>query len=359
MSPALRQGLEDAFARVLTSGRFVSGEEVARFETTLAERVGVARAVGVGSGTAALTLALMAAGVGRGDEVILPANTFFATLEAVVAAGGVPVLADVDIATGSIDPASVEAVITERSVAVIGVHLYGVPVDADRIRTIASRHGLFFLEDAAQAMGASWDGRAVGSLGDAAAFSFFPTKNLGAIGEAGAVTTNDEALARRIRALRCHGETAKNVHLEIGANERLDELQAAFLRVKLAHFDGEVEARRRLAARYRLLLRGIDGVALMSAPERAQPAYHLLVTRVAHRDSVLESLHQRAIEAAVHYPTPVHLQPACRFLGLGPGSRPNAESLAKTVLSLPFFPAMTSDQMDRSVGALSASVARP
>jgi dTDP-4-amino-4,6-dideoxygalactose transaminase len=354
--PELRRALRCAFERVLASGRFVAGEEVARFEAALAGRIGVGSGVGVGSGTAALALALKAAGIGPGDEVILPANTFFATLEAVVAAGATPVLSDVDIATGSIEPASVEAAITPRTAAVIGVHLYGLPCDVDRLTAVAAKHALFLLEDAAQAMGAGWHGRPVGSLGHAAAFSFFPTKNLGALGEAGAITTNDEALARRARVLRSHGETAKNVHEQIASNERLDELQAAFLIAKLQVFDRELAARRVLARRYRARLGAIEGVTLFDEPEPTEPAYHLLVTRVANRDFVLDSLRAQGVEAAVHYPTPVHLQPACRFLGLGEGSLPGAEALSRTVLSLPFFPSLTSEQMDVAVEALRTTI---
>lgn len=359
MDTDLEQSLRDAFDRVLSSGRFVAGEEVARFEAALADRLGVRYVVGVASGTAALSLTLMAAGIRPGDEVILPASTFFATLEAVVAAGATPVFADIDASTGSIDPASMESVVTARTAAVIGVHLYGVPVDADRVAAFSARHDLLFVEDAAQAMGAAWGGRAVGSLGDAAAFSFFPTKNLGALGEAGAVSTDDEALASRIRSLRSHGEMTKNVHMEIGFNERLDELQAAFLVAKLAFLDRELDARRRLAERYRRLLPLVDGVGLLAVPERARPAHHLMVTRVADRDSVLRSLRARGIEAAVHYPTPLHLQPACRSLGLQRGALPSAETLADTVLSLPFFPQLTHDQMDESVRALGETVAGP
>ncbi|HEX3426096.1 MAG TPA: DegT/DnrJ/EryC1/StrS family aminotransferase [Acidimicrobiales bacterium] len=357
MDTDLRRGLREAFERVLATGRFSAGQEVPAFEDALAQEVGVDFAVGVASGTAALALMLIGAGIGPGDEVILPANTFFATLEAVVTAGAVPVLADAELATGSVDPASVEAAVTARTAAILGVHLYGTPVDADRLRAIATRHGLLFLEDAAQAIGARWNGRPAGALGDGAAFSFYPTKNLGALGEAGAVTTNDEALARRVRSLRSHGEVVKNVHHEYGFNERLDELQAAFLSVKLARLRREVEARRALGEDYRRLLADVPRVGVLDVPHRAQSSYHLFVVKVDHRDNVAAFLRSNGVETAVHYPTPIHLQPACRPLGLGKGAFPNAERLADTVLSLPFFPGLSREQAHHCVQAVSAATA--
>jgi len=354
----LREELRAAFDRVLDSGRFVSGQEVERLEATLAQRVGTTHAVAVGSGTAALVLTLLAAGIGPGDEVILPANTFFATAEAVAVVGATPVLADVELTTASLDPEWVAYLVTARTAAIVAVHLYGTPADTSRLRQAADGHHVLIVEDAAQAMGASWGGRRVGSLGDAAAFSFFPTKNLGALGEGGAITTSDEQLARRARLLRSHGEAAKNVHVALGGNERLDELQAALLMVKLDHLDEDLECRRAVVAYYRGLLRQVPGVTLLHSPAAATPAQHLMVVRVDDRDRVLADLRAEGVAAAVHYPTPVHLQPAFEHLGLGTARLPNVEELARTVLSLPLYPQMTAGQVERCVEALANAVAR-
>ena len=352
----LRDELVAAFERVLDSGRFVSGEEVDAFESALATFVGASSAVAVASGTAALTLALMAAGVGPGDEVILPANTFFATAEAVVAAGAVPVLADVDPLSASIDPRSAAALVTPRTAAIIAVHLYGHPADADALRAVATRHSLLLLEDAAQALGASRDGRRVGSLGHAAAFSFFPTKILGALGEGGAVTTDDPQLAARVRLLRSHGEPAKNVHEAMGFNERMDEIQAALLMVKLGHLEDDLAQRATVVGRYHALLRQTGNVVLFETPTGARSVHHLMAVRVPDRDRVLGHLHDLGVGAGVHYPTPLHLQPAWRHLGTGPGELPNAEALARSVLSLPLYSQMSSAQVERCVAALAEAV---
>ena len=355
----LRPRLVAAFERVLDSGRFMSGEEVARFEVGLAEFVSARHAVAVASGTAALHLALRAAGIGRGDEVILPPNTFFATAEAVVAAGATPVFADVDPETALIDPAAVEVAIGPRTSAVLAVHLYGQPADMGRLAGIADAHGLFLLEDAAQALGARWAERPVGVLGHAAAFSFYPTKNLGGLGEGGAVTTDDLALARKVSILRNHGEAAKNVHEEVGLNERLDEVRAALLSVKLEQLDRSLQDRSRLVARYLDLLAEVDGVQAIASAPQAHAAQHLMVVRVDARDEVLGALRAGGTPAAVHYPTPIHLQPAFRDLGLGPGALPNAENLSRSVLSLPLYPGMSDDQVTATVEALAGAVDRP
>jgi dTDP-4-amino-4,6-dideoxygalactose transaminase len=351
----IRLELRAAFERVLATGRFVSGDEVERFESALATRMGGGYAVGVASGTAALTLTLLAAGIGPGDEVIVPANTFFATAEAVVATGAEPVFADVEPSTALVDPGSVASHVTGRTAAVIAVHLYGAAAPMAALRSVAARHQLLLVEDAAQALGASRDGVPVGSLADAAAFSFFPTKVLGALGEGGAVTTRDAGLAERVRLLSSHGEVAKNVHVTFGYNERLDELQAALLSVKLARVDHDLLRRRALAARYRELLSQVDGVELLDVDVLAS-AHHLLVVTVADRDRVLADLRAARIGAGVHYPTPIHLQPAASHLGLGPGTLPHAEALARTVLSLPFYPELTRDQVERCVQTLARVV---
>jgi dTDP-4-amino-4,6-dideoxygalactose transaminase len=343
--------LQAAFERVLSTSGFIGGVEVERFEAALAARTGAAHAVAVGSGTAALHLALLGAGIGPGDEVVVPALTFVATAEAVLATGAVPVLADVDRATALLDPVSVEHAVTARTAAVVPVHLYGQTADADRFRALADRHGLFLLEDAAQAIGAAWAGRPAGSLGDAAGFSFYPTKNLGALGDGGAVTTDDEGLARRVRLLRSHGEESKNHHVLAGFSERLDGLQAAFLSAKLAHLDS-VQARRDGAAEhYRRHLPAIPGVELLTVAAPARHVHHLLVVRVPNRDAVLAALRDHGVGAAVHYPTPLHLQPACERLGKV-GDFPAAEALAASVLSLPLYPGITVAQLDHCMAAL-------
>ena len=352
---AMAEDLRAAFERVLASSSFVSGAEVERFEHVLAERVGVPHAAAVGSGTAALHLALAAAGVGPGDEVILPPNTFFATAEAVFATGATPVLADVDPRTALLDPDAVEAAITPRTAAIAAVHLYGQPCDADRFRTIADRSGLFLLEDAAQALGAAWRDRPAGSLGDAAGFSFYPGKNLGALGDGGAVTTADAGLARRVRLLRSHGEYPRGVHLVSGFCERLDELQAAFLTAKLPHFQAGQAHRRQAVVRYRQRLAAAEGVELVETAAAARHAHHLLVVRVPRRDAVLARMHVAGIGASVHYRTPIHLQPACPHLGAR-GAFPHAEALADSILSLPLYPGISEELVDRCADALTTAI---
>ena len=347
--------LRDAFERVLASGAFIGGEEVAGFETALAARVGTSHAIGVASGTAALHLILAASGIGPGDEVILPANSYVATAEAVVAAGAVPVLVDVDEDTALIDVDAIDDAVTHRTAAIIGVHLYGQPVDADRLRAAARRHGVLFIEDACQAIGATWAGRPAGSLGDAAAFSFYPSKNLGALGDGGAVTTSDAHLARRIALIRNHGEGERYVHQVPGLNERLDGLQAAFLAVKLARLDEDQAERDRAVARYLRCLAGAEGVRLFACHPLARHVHHLLVVRVAHRDAVLERLRSRGVNAQVHYPVPIHLQPACTGLA-EKGDLPRVERLAASILSLPLFPRMSDIQVDRCTAELLSAV---
>jgi dTDP-4-amino-4,6-dideoxygalactose transaminase len=355
---AMADELRSAFERVLANGRFVGGSEVERFEQMLAGHVGTAHAVGVGSGTAALHLALVAAGIGAGDEVILPPSTYFATAEAVVAAGARPVFADVDPSTALIDPDAVEAAITPFTAAVIAVHLYGQPADMHALGKLARRYGLFLLEDAAQAIGAAWDGAMAGSIGGAGAFSFYPSKNVGALGDGGAVTTSDAALAVRVRRLSQHGESAKNIHVEFGRNERLDALQAAFLSVKLARLEEAQAQRLRAVDRYDRALRELPDVTALRTAAPARHAHHLAVVRVSRRDTVLDMLRARGVDAMVHYPTPVHLQPAFAPFGSRPGQFPESERLASEVLSLPLFAGITDVQVDRCVAALAECLGR-
>jgi dTDP-4-amino-4,6-dideoxygalactose transaminase len=352
----VRAALDDAYRRVLASSAFAGGPEVAHFEEALSSYVGADHAVGVSSGTAALQLALEAAGIGRGDEVILPPNSFFATAEAIVAAGATPVFADVDPATGLIDPKAVRAALTDRTAAVIPVHLYGQTVDMDAILAVTARRGLFVLEDACQAIGAEWNGRRAGSLGDAAAFSFYPGKNLGALGDAGALTTSRPDVATGAMLLRDHGQPAKYVHKVSGYNHRLDGLQAAFLTAKLPFLEGQQASRDRAAAQYRERLAGIDGVQLLEVQPGARHVFHLMVVRVANRDQVLTALRASGVMVSIHYPTPTHLEPAWQARGGRAGLYPNAEALAASVLSLPIFPGITDAQVERCVEALISAV---
>ncbi len=353
---ALLPELRAAFERVVGRASFVGGDDVQSFECELAAYVGARHAVGLGSGTAALQLALLAAGIGPGDEVILPPNTFFATVEAVIGVGATPVFVDVNPDTALLDVAAAETAVGPRTAAVIPVHLYGQSAPMDGFVRLAARLGLFLVDDAAQALSATWEGRRIGSFGDATAYSFHPNKNLGALGEAGAVTTPDADLARRVELLRSHGEVRKNVHLRVGVNERLDALQAAFLSVKLRHLDDAQRARLRAEQCYRERLSEVQGVRLLASDVRGCSACHLFVIRVGRRDAVLRRLRERGIEAGVHYPTPIHLQPACHEFGGRPGQFPHAEQLAASVLSLPLFPEITAAQIDQTVESLKAAI---
>jgi dTDP-4-amino-4,6-dideoxygalactose transaminase len=346
--------LHDALDQVVAASAFTDGTPVESFEQALAERTGSRHAVAVGSGTAALHLALSAAAIGRGDEVIIPANTFFATAEAVVAAGATPVLADVDPLTALLDVDAAAAAISPRTTAIIPVHLYGQPVDAPAFRALAEQNGLLLLEDACQAIGARWDQCPAGSLGDAAGFSFYPGKNLGALGDAGAVTTDDEVLARRVRLLRSHGEGAKHEHRRYGFCERMGGLQAAFLGVKLRHLDAHQRQRDVLAHRYETLLAEVFEVGTLETAPAARHVYHLQVVLVPERDAVLARLGTRGVDAAVHYPTPIHLQPGAPGLGEA-GTFPVAERLSSSVLSLPLWPGMPETSVDTVVRELVAA----
>jgi dTDP-4-amino-4,6-dideoxygalactose transaminase len=347
---AIREELEAAIARVLAHGRFVQGPEVAEFEDAFAAYCGVEHCVGVANGTAAIELVLRAAGIGAGDEVVTTPFTFIATVEPILLVGARPVLADVDPETGLLDGAAVEAAVTPRTAAIMPVHLYGQPVDLDAFRALAERHGLLLIEDAAQAHGASWRGRRAGSAGDAATFSFFPGKNLGALGDAGAVTTADEALAARVRKLRDHGRVDKYRHDVVGTNARLDTLQAAVLHVKLRHLDRWNEARRRHAAAYDAAFARTDGVRPIRVHEDAVAVYHQYVVRLDDRDGARSALAGQGIETGVHYPVPLHRQPA--LAGVTEGDFPAAERLAREVLSLPVFPELTDAQRSSVVSAL-------
>ena len=353
---SLRDEIDEAIRRVLDNQSFILGEEVDRFESAFASYVGAPGAIGVASGTAAIHLALQACGVGPGDEVITTAHTFIATAEPISNLGARPVFADIDLESYAIDPAHVEALIGPRTKAILPVHLYGHPADMGRLREIADRHGLKLIEDAAQAHGAEIDGRRVGSIGDLACFSFYPGKNLGAYGDAGAVTGTDEELMAVVRKLRDHGRTSKYEHEMIGSGERLDALQAAILDVKLRHLESWTEARRTNARRYATRLDGAKVVLPVERPG-ARHVYHLFVVRVAGRDEVLAGLKEAGIGAGIHYPLPLHRQPAYLDQGFGSVSLPKTEEAAREVLSLPLYPELSAEQVDHIADRLRALTA--
>jgi dTDP-4-amino-4,6-dideoxygalactose transaminase len=354
---ALEPELGETVRRVLAGGAFILGPELERFEEEFARYCGVDCCVGVASGLDALVLSLEACGVGPGDEVITAANTFIATVFAVERTGATPVLVDCDPDTRCLDAGAAEAAITARTRVLLPVHLYGRLAAPAEIAELARRHGLAMVEDAAQAHGAASAGRRAGSFGRAGCFSFYPAKNLGACGDGGAVVTGDAELAERLRRSRNYGQAEKNRHVALGVNSRLDSLQAAILRLKLRRLDAWNEARRRAAETYDRLLAEVPGVeAPPPTPERTAHVYHLYVVRVAARDLVRRELAERGVATGVHYPTPVHLQEACRRLGRGPGSFPAAERLSREALSLPMFPEITAEQQERVVAALRAAV---
>jgi dTDP-4-amino-4,6-dideoxygalactose transaminase len=349
---SIKSEVDQAIQRVLDHTGFILGKEVADFEAAFASSLGVKEAVGVSSGTAALHLALLACGVCPGDEVVTTAHTFAATAEAIVHTGARPVFVDIDPNTYTIDPNQVEEAIGPRTRALLPVHLYGHPAAMDALGEIAQRRGLWLIEDAAQAHGAEYRGRPCGGIGHLACFSFYPGKNLGAYGDAGAVTGNDLTLLTRVRQLRAHGRlSAKYEHDEIGFGERLDALQAAVLRAKLSHLDAWVEARRSHAERYTKLLAD-SGVATPSEAADVRHAYHLYVVRTARRDAVLAHLRSKGIEAGIHYPIPVHEQPAFKRRGYGEVSLPVTERVAREVLSLPMYPELDEGQLAQVASAL-------
>jgi dTDP-4-amino-4,6-dideoxygalactose transaminase len=340
---SIRTEVDDAIQRVLDATSFILGDEVRAFEAAWADHVGAAGAVGVSSGTAAIELALRAFGIGPGDEVITTAHTFIATAEAVTNVGARPVFADIDPLTYGIDPDHVESLVTGRTKAILPVHLYGHPADLDALMAIAQRHDLVVIEDAAQAHGAEIGGRRIGSIGHAGCFSFYPGKNLGAYGDAGAVTSNDATVLDRVRRLRDHGRTTKYEHVEVGFAERIDALQAAILGAKLPHLEAWTEARRQHADRYTELLTGSQ-VATPIERDGVRDVFHLYVVRSSRRDDLLEHLRSRGVMAGIHYPIPLHRQPAYLALGYGDVRLPHTEQAAEEVLSLPLYPELTAEQ---------------
>ena len=347
--------LRSAFDRVVRNSAFILGDEVSRFEAAWAAACGTAQCVGVASGTAALALMLRAAGIGHGDEVIVPAHTYIASALGVIHAGAVPVLCDVEEWTGLLDADAAAAAVTSRTAAVLAVHLYGQVGDMSALGQLARRHGLALLEDAAQAHGATSHGRPAGSLGDGAAFSFYPSKNLGALGDGGAICTDDAALADRARRLRDLGQRRKGEHVELGVNERLDGLQAALLSVKLHYLEGGNEARRRHAAAYRASLAGY--VDLLDERAASSCVYHLFPVRVAARDAVARELRAAGISTGVHYSPALNHQPALQGHVAAPNPVPRAEAWAARELSLPMSPALTDAEIERAARACLAAAA--
>jgi dTDP-4-amino-4,6-dideoxygalactose transaminase len=355
---SIRAELDEASARVLASGWYILGPEVQAFESEFASYCGVAHAIGVGNGTEALYLAMVALGVGPGDEVITVANASIYEPLTIIQAGARPVFVDVDARTHTLDPELLEEAITPRTKAIMPVHLYGRMADMDVIMEIARRHGLLVIEDCAQSHGAALGGRAAGSIGACGCFSFYPSKNLGALGDGGMVVTSDAELAAKLRRLRMYGWERRYYTVDAGGiNSRLDEIQAALLSVKLRHLDDWNAARRRIARRYDELL-AETGLALPDLPADERHVYHLYVVGTDRRAELMAALAERGVETAIHYPLPAHLQPVYANLGLAaPGSLPVTERLANEVLSLPIYPELTDADIEAVAAAVRAATA--
>jgi dTDP-4-amino-4,6-dideoxygalactose transaminase len=351
----LREAILAAMASVLDQGAFIGGREVEAFEAEFAAYLPREFCIGAANGTDALGIAFEALGIGHGHEVIVPAMTFFASAEGVSLAGATPVFCDIDPATANLDPARLAERVGPRTRAILAVHLYGQPAAMDAIMAVARQHGLRMVEDCAQSQGARYRGRRTGTFGDIAAFSFYPSKNLGAAGDAGALVTDDPDLARRCRMLANHGGMRRYEHQVVGHNSRLDALQAAVLRLKLPHLDRWNAERRDIAARYRERLAQAPLELLDQLPE-VEHAQHLFVVRVEERDRTLAALREQGVMADIHYPEPLHLVPAYADLGLGPEACPVAAHHARTCLSLPIFPGMRAEEVERVADTLLAAL---
>ncbi|MFT3868877.1 MAG: DegT/DnrJ/EryC1/StrS family aminotransferase [Nibricoccus sp.] len=350
----IRAEVMAAMNEVIDTNAFAGGPFVAKFEEDYAKYCGSKFCVGAGNGTDTLWFALLALGIGQGDEVITAPMTFMATAEAISYSGAKPVFVDIDPVSYTLDTAKIEAAVTPRTKAIMPVHLFGQCADMDPILAIAKKHNLHVIEDAAQAQGALYKGRKAGTIGAAGSFSFYPGKNLGAWGEAGAVTTDDAALADRMKMLREHGQKKKYYHDVIGWNGRMDGLQAAVLRVKLKYLDKANDGRRRAAARYNQLLAGVKGLTLPVELPGRHHIYHVYALRLQNRDEVLKAMGERGISCGIHYPVPVHLQEAYAHLGYKKGDFPVSESCGDTFLSLPMYPELTDQQTDAVASALKA-----
>lgn len=352
----LREEFEAVFREILDTSAFAGGPVVAKFEKEFASYCHAKEAVGVGNGTDALWFALLALGVGPGDEVITVPSTFMATAEAISFCGAKPVFVDVDEKTYTMDSRALSQALSSRSKAVMPVHLFGQCADMDPILKFARQHGLAVIEDAAQAHGAEYKGRRAGSMGDAAGFSFYPGKNLGALGEAGAVVTNDAALADKMRTLRDHGQSRKYHHSMIGWNGRMDGIQAGCLSVKLRHLEKGNDLRRARAQQYERGFAGMEGVIAPFAADFSKHVYHVYAIRVLERDRVMKALEEKGIATGVHYPIPVHLQEAYSHLGKREGSFPVAERIAREFVSLPMFPELSEAQVEYVIESVADAV---
>lgn len=356
---SIRGEIDDVVRRTLESQYFVMGPEVSELEREVADYCGASHGIGCASGTDALLLPLMAWNLGAGDEVVTTPYTFFATASTIWRVGAKPVFVDIDPKTYNIDPSLIEAAVTPRTKAILPVHLYGQAADMDPIKEIADRHKLLILEDAAQAIGAQYKGRAAGTLGHAAAFSFYPSKNLGGFGDGGLVTTDDPRLARQLARLRVHGMEPKYHHHEVGINSRLDALQAAVLRVKLRHLDAWTDGRRAAAGRYRDLLDSHGLRGFVDPPAEVEGNHHVFnqyVVRTpgAHRDELREYLTSKKIGTEIYYPIPLHLQECFKSLGYARGDFPHAEAAARETVALPMFPELTDGQQRYVAGSIKA-----
>ena len=350
----IKDEIHDAINEVIAKSAFAGGPFVAQFEKEFAEFCKCQYAIGVGSGTEALWIPLLALGIGRGDEVITVPNTFIATTEAISFCGATPVFVDIDEKTYSMNPDLLEAAITPKTRAIIPVHIFGQTADMDPIMEIAGKHNLFVIEDACQAHGSEYKEKRAGTIGDAAAFSFYPGKNLGAFGEGGAITTNNLELATKMRMFRDHGQTQKYYHGIIGWNARMDGIQGAVLSVKLKHLESWNEARRKNAHLYNELLSNVDGVITPMEADYAKHVYHIYAIRVQNRDILIKKLTEKNIACGIHYPVPIHLQEAYNFLGHGKGSFSIAEKCAEEFVSLPMFPELTMEQIEYIVNQIKA-----
>ncbi|HZQ06969.1 MAG TPA: DegT/DnrJ/EryC1/StrS family aminotransferase [Anaerolineae bacterium] len=347
---SIKPEIDAAIQRTIDSAAFILGPEAKQFETNFAEFCNAKHAIGLDSGTAALHLSLLTLGIGAGDQVITTPHTFVATSEPITLTGARPVFVDIDPRTYNLDPNQVEAAITPRTKAIIPVHLYGQPAEMDAILEIAKRHNIPVIEDAAQAHGAEYRGRRIGSLATMACFSFYPGKNLGAYGDAGALVTNDDTLAQKIRMLRDHGRTTKYEHEITGYGYRLDGIQGAILNAKLHHLPAWNAQRRANADYYTELLSNVDDSLVMPyEPSHVRAVYHLYVIRTRQRDALLNHLKAHDIEAGIHYPVPLHLQPVYKNLGYHQGDFPETEKASQEILSLPMYPELTHAQMERIV----------
>ncbi len=355
---SIKPEIDAAIQNCLNRTDFILGEDVQQFEKEFAAFCGVKEAVAVSSGTDALALALLACGVGPGDEVITTAFTFIATAEAISHCGATPVLVDCDPVTYNLEPKRLDKFVTKKTKAILPVHLYGRPADMDPICSVAAKHGLKVIEDAAQAHGAVYKGKTIGGIGDVGCFSFYPGKNLGAYGDAGMVTTNDPEIAEKARILRDHGRKEKYNHLRVGFNRRMDTIQAAILRVKLKRLAEWTERRRAIAAKYRELLKN-PAIILPAEDEKDMSSvYHLFVIRTKMRAHIRRMLHVEGIESGIHYPIPLHLQPAYNTLKYKVGDFPHSELASDEVLSLPLYPELPDEQIVRIAGVIEESLAR-